>query len=138
VNRLIATFVLALCVAVPVAAQTDFKRHALTADVVREYRAAGLELAKLAYKGDDQREEMTVDEFVKELDATPGAKPILDKHGLTSRTYALTTMSLVHAGIYLAMEPTVDKDKARQLFKSYPPETRANIELPRKNPQFLK
>ncbi|AMO24545.1 hypothetical protein GCM10027034_11690 [Ramlibacter solisilvae] len=140
-NRLIATFLLALGLAAsPAFAQSDFQRHALTVDMLQKYKAASLDLKKSIKKKDDggDKDGMTTDELVKELDATPGVKPILAKHGMTSRSYALTTLALFQAGFYLMMESSMDKKKGAELLASYPAETRGNIALLRKNPQLLK
>lgn len=140
-RRLLALLAIA-CAALSAHATEEFARHALTVPMVEKYNAAARELEKTAKRKDQEDEEdeedMSLEEIVKMLDSTPGVKPVLQRHGLTSRTYALTTMALFQAGFYLAMEPSMDKKKGAALLASYPPETRANIELLRKNPQLLR
>jgi hypothetical protein len=139
--RFLAMLCLALSFAVPGFAQSDFERHALTVPMMEKYKAASLELKKVVKKKDDDddaKDGMTVDELAKELDATPGVKPVLARHGFSSRSFALTTLAVFQAGFYLATEPSMDKKKVPQLLASYTAETRANIELLRKNPQLLK
>jgi hypothetical protein len=139
-NRLIATLLLSLSLAAPALAQADFERHALSVDMVQKYNAASLELKKSIKSKDDggDKDGMTVDQFAKELDAVPGVKPILAKHGMSARNFALTMFAVSQASVHLAMEPSADKKTAAQVLASYTPETRANIELLRKNPQLLK
>ncbi len=50
----------------------------------------------------------------------------------------LAKHALFAAGFYLGFEPGMDKKKAASLYASYPKERQANIELLRKNPQFMK
>ena len=140
-KRFAAALLLALGLAGGAQAESPYTRHALTVAGVEKFQAATRELEKSIKKKDDQdgdKDGMTVDELVKELDATPGVKPILARHGLTSRDYALTTLAVFEAGFHLMMEPAMDRKKGAELLKSYPAETRANIELLRKNPKLLK
>lgn len=139
-NRAIAALLLALGIACHVHAAEDFQRYALTVPMLQKHRAATKELEKTIKKKDDEgdKDGLTVDQLAKEIDATPGAKPILAKHGLSSREYALVSVAFFQAGFHLMMEPSMDKKKGAQLLASYPAETRANIELLRKNPQLMK
>lgn len=141
-TRFLAAFIFAFCFAAQTHAQSDYQRYALTVPMLEKYNAASLELKKTIKAKDDDDEDArdgkTVEQFAKELDATPGVKPILARHGFTSRSFAQATIALFEAGFHVAMEPSMDKKKAAGLFASYPPETRANIELLRKNPQLLK
>jgi hypothetical protein len=120
-------------------AQSDAQRHSLTVPLLEKFNAATRELEKSVGKADDdEKDNQTVDELVKELDAKPGVKPVLARHGLSTRTYALTAHALFQAGFYLMMEPSMDKKKGAVLLASYPRETQANIELLRRNPKLLK
>ncbi|TFY97510.1 hypothetical protein [Ramlibacter rhizophilus] len=138
--RLLSIAMLLVVLAAPLTARAEFTRHALTLAMVQKHQAATRELEKTVAKKDededDEKDGMTVDELARELDATPGVKPVLARHGLTSRSYALTTLALFEAGFHLMMEPSMS-GKAGQALASYPPEMRANIELLRKNPQLL-
>ena len=137
--RFFLSLLLGLSVAAGCLAQSDPQRHALTVPLMEKFNAATRELEKSVRKADDdEKDNQTVDELVKSLDATPGVKPVLARHGLTTRTYALTAHALVQAGFYLMMEPSMDKKKGAALLASYPKETQANIELLRKNPKLLK
>lgn len=118
----------------------DFQRHALTVSMVEKHRAASKDLEK-ASKGkelvDGDRDIQNTDEFVRELEIIPGVKPILSRHGMSTREFALTTLALFQAGLYLAMESSMDKKKKAELLASYPTQMRANIELLRRNPKLL-
>ena len=138
--RLLASVLLALGAAAPAFAYEDFERHTLTVPLLEKFQAASLEAEKLSKNKDDDKGgdgDMTTVEMVKLLDATPGVKPLLAKHGLTTRSYALTTLALIQAGFWVAMEPSMDKKKAAAQLAAYTPETRANIELLRKNPKLM-
>lgn len=143
-TRLLAAFLLAFGFALQANAAEEFERHALTVSMVEKYKAATKELEKAIKKKEEKEDEETskddpsVDDIAKELDRTPGVKPILKKHGLSSREYALTTLALFQAGFWLAMEPSMDKKKAAIQYAAYPAEVRGNIELLRKNPQLMK
>ena len=118
----------------------EFQRFAFTQPMLEKYMAAGQELKKLPKPKErkESKDDPSVDEIARELDTTPGVKPILAKYGFTSRNYALATLAMFNAGFYLAMEPSMDKKGSKELFASYPKELQANIELLRKNPQFMK
>jgi len=137
--RFFLSLLLGLSVAAGCLAQSDPQRHALTVPLVEKFNAATKELEKTVKKSDDdEKDDQTVEELVKFLDATPGVKPVLARHGLTTRTYALTALAIFHAGFYLMMEPSMDKKKGAALLASYPKEQQANIDLLRKNPKLLK
>lgn len=137
--RLMASALLALALAAPAFAQSGFTRHTLTVALLEKHQAATRDIEKAIKKtpDDGDKDGVSVDEFAKELDTTPGVKPILARHGLTSRAYALTAIALFEAGFHLMMEPTMGNN-VKQALASYPAEMRANIELLRKNPQLLK
>ena len=145
--RFIASLLLALFVAGhALAAGADHTRFALTVPMLQQYRAAALELKKLENtkkekakeEDDEDDDDKSVEDIARELDATPGVKPVLARNGFTSQSFALTTLALVHASMYLSMEPSMDKKKAASLLASYPKETQANIELLRKNGNLLR
>lgn len=137
--RLLAALLMVLATATQVLAQSEFTRHALTVPLIEKHQAATRKLEKTVKLKEDEkdRDGVTADELAKELDATPGVKPVLARHGLTSRAYALTSMAIFEAGFHLMMESSMGKN-TKQALASYPPEMRANIELLRKNPQLLK
>jgi hypothetical protein len=138
--RILAAIVLALIFAAGASAQQEeFERYALTPATLEKMNAAGKELKKIGKdKKDSSKSDMGVDDYAKLLDSTPAAKAILAKHGLTSRNFALGTFAVAHAGLFLMMEPSMDKKGRAELLSTYTPETRANIELLRKHGQLLK
>jgi hypothetical protein len=140
-TRAIAALLLAFGIACHAHAAEEYQRYALTVPMLEKHRAATKEFEKTVKKKDDDdgdKDGLTVDQLAKQIDATPGARPILAKHGFSSRDYALVSVAFFQAGFYLMMEPSMDKKKGAQLLASYPAETRANIELLRKNPQLMK
>jgi hypothetical protein len=138
--RAVLTLFLALFMAGTASAAADPSRHALSVPMLEKLKAATKDLEKsVPQKDDDENKDFeTVEELAKALDARPGVKPVLARHGFTSQSYALAVMALFQAGMYLGMEPSMDKKKAAALLASYPKETQANIELLRKNPKLLK
>jgi len=120
-------------------AAADPARHALSVPVLERLKAAVKEGERVLPKTDDKddADQPTVEEFAKSLDATPGVKALLSRHGFTSQSFALATLAYFHAGFYLMMEPSMDKKKAAELRASYPKETQGNIELLRKNPKLM-
>jgi hypothetical protein len=143
---MIVRCVAALLLAVSFAAQAggkseEFQRYAFTQASLDKYMAAGKEMKKLPKQkdqDDDDKDDPSVDDIARELDKTPGVKPILARHGFSSREYALATLALFNAGFYLAMEPSMDKKGRVELYNSYPKQLQGNIELLRKNPQYMK
>ena len=139
-TRFLVALLLALGVAFQAQAQSDFLKYKLSVAGIEKAQAATRELEKTVKMKEDggDKDGMTVEQFTRELDATPGVKPVLARHGLTTRDYAQTALALFQAGFHLMMEPSMDKKKGAELLASYPAETRSNIELLRKNPQLLK
>lgn len=143
--RCLFALVLSCVLAAPSFAAEEFQKYAFSQATLEKYMAAGKEMQKLpkppdakAKDDDEEKDDPSVDEIARDLDKTPGVKPILAKYGFSSRDYALATLALFNAGFYLVMEPSMDKKGRGELYGSYPKEMRANIELLRKNPQFMK
>lgn len=120
-------------------AAADPARHALSVSVLERMKAVAKEGERVIPKTDDKDDvdQPTVEELAKSLDATPGVKALLARHGFTSQSYALASLAFFQAGFYLMMEPAMDKKKAAGLRASYPKETQANIELLRNNPKLM-
>ena len=120
-------------------AAEDFEHHTLTPALVTSFNAATQELAKLpAMKDDgDAAKDASVADIQRKIDGIPAAKPILARHGFNSRTYALTLLAYFQAAFHLGMEPSMDKKGAAELLAGYTKETRANVEMLRKNPQLV-
>jgi hypothetical protein len=69
--------------------------------------------------------------MIRKLEATPGAKAALAKHGFTIPEFALAMAASLHAGMYVMFESAMDKKKAGELFNTYTKEQKANIVLMR-------
>lgn len=140
--RLLLAVILALGIAAPTFAGPDPQRHALTVPIIEKLQAAHADMEKLpkpkGAKDDEDEKDLSVEDVVKLINSTPGAKPILARHGLTAENYALGLLALFNAGFFVAMEPSMDKKGAAKLFSSYPKEMQGNIELLRRNPKLLK
>ncbi len=75
---------------------------------------------------------MSADEFARVIDKKPRARAVLAKHGLSSREFALTTLAMMHGGMFVALEPSMNKKQAAEMLASFTKEQRANIALLRK------
>ncbi|WP_427915451.1 hypothetical protein ACPWT1_11270 [Ramlibacter sp. MMS24-I3-19] len=127
--RLVTAFVLALGLAAPaLAQQPTYTSYALTVLTLQKMQAAAKEIEKKVGKkydndktdNDKTDNDLSVASIEKMLNSVPEAKPILAKHGLSSKEYALATMAGVEAGMHLMFEPAMDKKGASQLMASYP------------------
>ena len=49
------------------------------------------------------------------LDKEPRAKAVLARHGLSTREFALTTYAMLHAGMFVGLEPTINKKQAADM-----------------------
>lgn len=131
--------VLAFCMAGAVHAAADPERYLLTPATLKKMDAVNKDLAKADIKdSEDDNDDMSVEEFARMLDSHPQAKAVLARNGISSMDYALATYATVAAAMHLMFEPSMDKKKIPALLASYPKERRANIELLRKNPQYMK
>ena len=140
--RFLVAVLFALAVAMPALAE-DFTRYALTVPMVQKVQSAGKEIESKVgkkYKKGKSGEDMDAAKFARFVDSIPEARPILAQHGLSSKDFAFASFAMMEAGLYVMMasDPSADKKQAAALLASYPPETRANIELLRKNPQLMK
>lgn len=139
-NKVFA-LLLSFCFFAAAHAAADPDRYLLTATTLQKMEAANKELAKANIKNsedDEDDDNLSVEEFARKLDAMPKVKAVLARHGLTSMDYSLATHAMFAAAMHLMFEPSMDKKKAASLYASYPKERQANIELLRKNPQFMK
>ncbi|GAB2461952.1 hypothetical protein GCM10027082_11350 [Comamonas humi] len=85
-------------------------------------------------KGQAERDvdAQSVAELARELDADPRIRALLAKHRISSGDYASAVFAMLHAGTFLAMEPTLGKRDWSAALAKFTPEQRANIELLRK------
>ncbi|GAB3552806.1 hypothetical protein GCM10027343_38850 [Noviherbaspirillum agri] len=121
-------------------AAADPDRYLLTPVTLKKMHAVtqDLEKANIEEQDDEDDKDLSVEEFARLLESNPKAKAVLAKNGISAMDYALATYAMLAAGLHLMFEPSMDKKKIPALLASYPKERQANIELLRKNPQYLK
>ncbi len=123
-----------LLLAVPAFAAEDASRFVLTADLMQKLKSAETDM-KALHKADEAVEaaepEPTIDSAIAKLEKDPETRTILAKHGLSTRDLVLASFAMLHAGMYVSMEQTMDKKKSKDLFKGYTKEQKANIALVR-------
>ncbi|MBQ5939600.1 MULTISPECIES: hypothetical protein [unclassified Massilia] len=124
---------LSLCSAPSFAADPE-EHFVLTPALLAKIKAAAPELKKLEKDNDedDGKNELSVDDYVKAIEAQPRAKAVLSKHGIGTREFALSTLALVHAGLFVGMESMMDKKQAAEMMGKFTREQKANIALLRK------
>lgn len=132
-----AAFVALLLCASHVKAADPEEKFLLTPALLAKMKAAGPELKKLEKDEDEEKDDgksnnMSAEEFTRVLDKEPRAKAILAKHGLSTREFALTSYAMLHAGMFVGLEPTMNKKQAAEMLTKFTKEQRANIELLRK------
>ena len=133
---------------VPAWAAPDPAEFRLTPDLLRKFEAIDAESKRLAEAeeddegGDDEddadgdeddKDDQTVEGMARKLESVPEIKALLARHGVTPMQFALSAHALLHAGMYLAFEEAMDKQKAAELFRGYTKAQQANIELVRKS-----
>jgi hypothetical protein len=135
----LAALVLSLAIASLAHAAADPDRYLLTTATLQKMQSINKGLQKANIKEeDDEKDDMSVEEFAQMLESHPEAKAILAKNSMSAMDFALATYATIAAGMHLMFEPSMDKKKVPGLVASYTKERRANIELLRKNPQFMK
>jgi hypothetical protein len=80
---------------------------------------------------DGDNSKQTIDSAIKKIEKDPRARAMLAKHGITAREMVLASYAMLHAGMYVAMENSMDKVKGAQLYATYTKEQKANIALMR-------
>lgn len=108
----------------------------LTPALLAKLKAAGPELKKLE-KDDEEQDDgksnnMSAEEFTRVLDKEPRAKAILARHGLSTREFALTSYAMLHAGMFVGLDPSMNKKQAAEMLATFTKEQRANVALLRK------
>lgn len=132
-----AAFVALLLCASHVKAADPEERFLLTPALLAKMKAAGPELKKLEKDDDEERDDdksnnLSAEEFARVLDKEPRARAILARHGLSTREFALSTYAMMHAGMFVGLEPTMNKKQAAEMLAKFTKEQRANVELLRK------
>ena len=124
---------LSLCGGPSFAADPE-EHFVLTPALLAKIKAAAPELKKMEKDNDedDGKHELSVDDYVKAIEAQPSARAVLGKHGIGTREFALSTFALVHAGMFVGMESMMDKKQAAEMMGKFTREQKANIALLRK------
>lgn len=132
-----AAFVALLLCASHVKAAEPEERFLLTPALLAKLKAAGPELKKLEKDDDEEKDDgksnnLSAAEFARALDKEPRARAVLAKHGLSTREFALISYAMLHAGMFVGLEPTMNKKQAAEMLATFTKEQRANVELLRK------
>jgi hypothetical protein len=137
INALLAAFLaLSLCAGSAQAAEPE-ERFMLTPALLQKMKAATAEMKKMKKPGDDDdeddaKDDLSSDEFARELAKDPRSKAALAKHGVSPRDFALGTYALLHAGLYVAMTPNANARSDAKAMADFTSEQKANIALLRK------
>jgi len=132
-----AAFVALLLCASHASAADPEERFLLTPALLAKMKAAGPELKKLD-KDDEEEQDggksnnLSAEAFARILDKEPRARAILARHGMSTREFALTSYAMLHAGMFVGLEPTMNKKQAAEMLAKFTKEQRANVELLRK------
>lgn len=136
-SKLFAAAFTALLLCASHARAADPEEHfLLTPALLNKLKAAAPELKKLdkeAREDDDEKGNPTVEEYARAIDKEPRARAVLAKHGMSSREFALVTFAMMHAGLYVGLEPTMNKKQAAEMLAKFTKEQQANIALLRKS-----
>lgn len=127
-----AAFIALLLCSTNASAAEPEETFLLTPTLLAKLKAAAPELKKLdkkERKDEDEKDNPSADEYARLIDKEPRAKAILAKHGLSSREFALTTYAMMHAGLFVGLEPSMNKKQAADMLASFTKEQRANVAL---------
>lgn len=130
-----AAFIALLLCSTHASAADPEERFLLTPALLAKLKAAAPELKKIEKKesGDeDEKDDPSAEEYARILDREPRARAILAKHGMSTREFALSTYALMHAGMFVGLEPSMNKKQAAEMQAQFTREQRANIALLRK------
>lgn len=130
-----AAFVALLLCATHASAADPEERFLLTPSLLTKLKAAAPELKKLDKKerdDEDEKDNPTAEEYARMLDKEPRARAILARHGMSTREFALTTYAMMHAGMFVGLEASMNKKQAAEMQAGFTKEQRANIALLRK------
>jgi len=117
----------ALALTVHAAGQDGFR---LTPALLERMQALQAEADALTNsQAGEEVDAQSADELARELDADPRIRALLARHRIGSADYAAAVFAILHAGTYLAMEQTLDRQERNAALASFTPEQRANIEL---------
>lgn len=130
-----AAFVALLLCATHARAADPEEHFLLTPAVLAKLKAAAPDIRKLEKEEGEQGDganNPSADEFARILDKKPRARAVLARHGLSTREFALSTYAMMHAGMFVGLEPTMNKKQAADMLAAFTKEQRANVALLRK------
>ncbi|UGQ46798.1 hypothetical protein [Massilia endophytica] len=133
-HHILAASLLAMSLAAaPARAADDASHFLLTRTLVNKLVAMEAESKRMKAEKDDEdsADPETVEDLVRVLEKDKRAKAMLAKHGISTREFASATFAMMHAGFFVAFEPSMDKKKAAQTLAGYTKEQQANIALVR-------
>jgi hypothetical protein len=139
-RRAAATVLAFLLSAAPAWADTPDEHVVLTAAMVQKVKSAARDIGKLEQTEAEEKEddkhrkngELPVEQFIRSIEAKPGVKAKLSKHGLSAKEFGMTYYALAHGAMYLGVEPALDKKGAAEMMAKFTREQQANIALLRK------
>jgi hypothetical protein len=139
-RRATATVLAFLLSAAPAWAGTPDEHVVLTAAMVQKVKSAARDIGKLEQTEAEEKEddkhrkngELPVEQFIRSIEAKPGVKAKLSKHGLSAKEFGMTYYALAHGAMYLGVEPALDKKGAAEMMAKFTREQQANIALLRK------
>ena len=116
----------------PAFAAEDASRFLLTPALMQKLKDAETDM-KAAQKPQAEEAageaEPTIEGTIARLEKDPSTRTILAKHGLSTRELVLASFAMLHAGLYISIEKTVDQAKNAELYQRYTTEQKANIAL---------
>lgn len=136
-TRLFAAAFVALLLCASAKAAEPEEHFLLTPALLAKLKAAAPDIKKLEKDDDEERDDgksrnLSADDFARVLDKEPRARAVLARHGLSTREFALTTYAMMHAGMFVGLEPSMNKKQAADMLASFTKEQRANVALLRK------
>jgi hypothetical protein len=135
-QHIFAAVLLSLAMAAGAAhAADDAANFLLTPALLNKMKVIEAEVKKQKGGKDDDDdgslEPQTVADLARALEKDKYAKAAMAKHGVSSREMASATFAMLHAGMYVMFEQSMDKKKAAQLLAGYTREQQANVALVR-------
>lgn len=116
-------------------AADDASSFLLTPALMNKMKAIEADVKKQKGGKEDDDEDAanpeTVADLARTLDKDKVVKAVLAKHGVSSREMASATFAMMHAGMYVMFEQSMDKKKAAQLLAGYTKAQQANVALVR-------
>ncbi len=129
----LAIFAAPACLAADAAAHYQLTEAKLQKLEAVDAEAKRLGLDDEADEDDEDADDADdIDAIVRKIEANPQYRALLARHGLTARELGLSVEAMLHAGVYLAFEKSMDKQAAAKLYGGYTAAQKANIELLRK------